>query len=467
MSEQPEIISTGIAGLDTILGGGLSRNALAFVVGPPGAGKTILATQIVFAAVRAGSPALILTAFSEDHSKLLGHLRSLSFFDDSAVGTHIQLLTLGSLIGVDGQLDNAMVIQTVRQTGARMIMLDGFQSIPDLFAEPVTVRRLLDSLAKLAQVLRVSVLVTMEGDGRDVRHGPALTMADVVIDLNYQVAGWRHTRQLDVLKQRGRPALPGLHSYTITSDGIVVYPRLESQLPQQPVRRANDVLAFGIAELDSLLSGGIPASTAAVLLAAPGAGKTTLALHWALAEARPEQSSLFLTFQGDQAQLEAKAVSLGLDLAAAVASSTCRVIHVPPVAIDPDAVAALLLEAMGPTTRRVIIDDLGGLIWELGTRARDYLAALSLHLAHHGVTTLLLLEAGQIPPFRLDTIYALIAPIAETVIALEEQVIEDQVQHMARLVTSRFGAYTPRQRTTMLSSVRRTRPEASERSAEV
>jgi circadian clock protein KaiC len=455
MSEQPEIINTGVAGLDTILGGGLNRNALAFIVGPPGAGKTILATQIVFAAVRAGSSALILTAFSEDHSKLLGHLRSLSFFDDSAVGTHIQLLTLGSLIGTDGQLDNAMVIQTVRQTGAQVIMLDGFQSIPDLFAEPVVMRRMLDSLAKLAQVLRVSVLVTMEGDARDVRHGPALTMADVVIDLNYQVAGWRHTRQLDVLKQRGRPALPGLHSYTITGDGVLAYPRLESQLPQRHVQRAGDMVPFGITELDSLLTGGVPAGTAAVLLAAPGAGKTTLALHWALADARPEHASLFLTFHGDQGQLEAKAAALGLDLAAAVASGACRVLHVPPVAIDPDAVAALLLEALGPATRRVIIDDLGGLIWELGTRARDYLAALSLHLAHRGATTLLLLEAGQIPPFQLDTIYALIAPIAETVIALEEQVIEDQVQRMARLVTSRFGAYTPRQRTAMLGAIGR------------
>lgn len=466
MSEQPEIITTGITGLDTVLGGGLSRNALAFIVGPPGAGKTILATQIVFAAVRAGSPALILTAFSEDHSKLLSHLRSLSYFDDSAVGTHIQLLTLGSLIGLDGQLDNAIVIETVRQTRAQMIMLDGFQSIPDLFAEPLAMRRLLDSLAKLAQVLRVRVLVTMEGNARDAQQGPALTMADVVVDLNYQLAGWRHTRQLDVLKQRGRPALPGLHSYTITSDGIVAYPRLESQLPRRPVQRANDLMAFGIAELDNLLAGGVPAGTAAVLLAAPGAGKTTLALRWALADAQPQQASLFLTFHGDQAQLEAKAASLGLDLAAAVTSGACRVLHVPPVAIDPDAVAAQLLETLSPTTRRVIIDDLGGLIWELGTRARDYLAALVLHLAHGGATTLLLLEAGQTPPFQLDTVYALIAPIAETVIALEEQVMEEQAQRVVRLVTSRFGAYESRPRTATLGSVRRARPETTERTAE-
>jgi circadian clock protein KaiC len=47
-------ISSGVPGLDTILGGGVSRNAMIFIVGPPGAGKTILGSQFVFEAVRRG-----------------------------------------------------------------------------------------------------------------------------------------------------------------------------------------------------------------------------------------------------------------------------------------------------------------------------------------------------------------------------------------------------------------------------
>jgi circadian clock protein KaiC len=280
-------------------------------------------------------------------------------------------------------------------------------------------------------------------------------MADVVIDLNYQVAGWRHTRRLDVVKQRGRPALPGLHSYTINGDGIVAYPRLESRLPELPPPPAEGLAAFGIPELDALLAGGIPTGTTAVLLAAPGAGKTTLALRWALAEARTDQATLFLSFHASPRQLEVKAAALGLDLAAAIASGACALLHLAPVAIDPDATAALLMASLRPSTRRVIIDDLSGLLWELGPRARDYLAALALHLAHAGVTTLLLLDAGENPPFHLDAAYPLIAPVAETVIALEEQVVEGQVRHMARLVTSRYGAYEPRQRATALDTVAR------------
>jgi circadian clock protein KaiC len=453
MTVPSERFATGVPGLDTVLDGGLSRNALVFIVGPPGAGKTILATQILFSAIRAGLPALVLTAFSEDHSKLLEHLRPLTFFDDEIVSTKLQLVTLASLIGADGQLDASLAIQTVRQAGARVVMIDGFQGVPELVSEPIVARRLLEGWSKLAQVLRVAVLVTMEGDGRDPQHGAALTMSDVVIDLDYQLVGWRHVRRLDVVKQRGRAALAGLHSYTITDDGIVVYPRLEARLPEPRRQEPGGQVAFGVPELDALLGGGVPVGTAAVLAAAPGIGKTTLALYWALADARPEHGTLFLSFHANPAQLEAKAAALGLDLAGAVASGSCTVRYVAPVAIDPDAVGGLLLDALSPSTRRVVIDDLGGLIWELGTRARDYLAALALHLAHAGATTLFLLETGTSQIFSLDTAYTLIAPIAETVLLLEEQEQGDQPKRVVRVLTMRFGAYTTGRRTAVLESV--------------
>src|SRR3712207_9406686 len=85
--------ATGVPGLDAVLGGGLARDALVFITGTAGAGKTILGSQILFGAARTGQSTLILTAFSEGHVKLLDHLRSLSFFDQDLVGTTVTLLS--------------------------------------------------------------------------------------------------------------------------------------------------------------------------------------------------------------------------------------------------------------------------------------------------------------------------------------------------------------------------------------
>src|SRR6201996_8511727 len=63
-------LPTGIAGLDNILGGGLTPNRLYLVEGSPGAGKTTLALQFLLDGVRAGEPVLYLT-LSETRSELL------------------------------------------------------------------------------------------------------------------------------------------------------------------------------------------------------------------------------------------------------------------------------------------------------------------------------------------------------------------------------------------------------------
>src|SRR5690242_20297371 len=76
---------SGIAGLDRILGGGFFVGGHYLVIGPPGAGKTILGNQICFYHISTGGRAIYLSLLAETNSHLLAALESLTFYAPDAI----------------------------------------------------------------------------------------------------------------------------------------------------------------------------------------------------------------------------------------------------------------------------------------------------------------------------------------------------------------------------------------------
>ena len=75
------LLPTGVPGLDEILGGGLPEYSFNLIAGTPGAGKTTLAHQIMFALASPARPALYFTLIGEPPLKMLRYQQQLSFFD--------------------------------------------------------------------------------------------------------------------------------------------------------------------------------------------------------------------------------------------------------------------------------------------------------------------------------------------------------------------------------------------------
>ena len=65
-----DVFTTGIAGLDDILGGGLAPNHLYLIEGDPGTGKTTIALQFLMEGARHGQKGLYVT-LSESKIELL------------------------------------------------------------------------------------------------------------------------------------------------------------------------------------------------------------------------------------------------------------------------------------------------------------------------------------------------------------------------------------------------------------
>jgi circadian clock protein KaiC len=56
-----ERISTGVEGLDSMIGGGLPKSSITLISGPPGGGKSIFCFQFLYEGAKNGEKCLFLT----------------------------------------------------------------------------------------------------------------------------------------------------------------------------------------------------------------------------------------------------------------------------------------------------------------------------------------------------------------------------------------------------------------------
>ena len=89
MTERVKIrqLATGVPGLDQILGGGVPEFSFNVIAGAPGAGKTTLAQQIMFALASPELPALYFTVIGEPPLKMLRYKQQFRFLTPLACTT--------------------------------------------------------------------------------------------------------------------------------------------------------------------------------------------------------------------------------------------------------------------------------------------------------------------------------------------------------------------------------------------
>lgn len=459
--------ATGVPNLDTVLGGGLPRGALAIVVGPPGSGKTTLASQVAFEFARQGRRSLILTALSEPTSKLTEHLRTLSFFDERLVGDQVQILSLQQLLGDGLESVADQVVAIARQMRADLVMLDGFRGVRGAETDPQSARQFLYEVGAKLGFLRITTLITSEADPDDPAFFSEATTADLIIGLHYNLIGVRHHRALEIVKVRGGSLLPGLHGLQLSQRGAIVYPRLETRIPHlldgdetdhshsfeesQDVSLYDDSRApFGLPELDDLLGGGVPVGTSTLVVGSLGTGKTLLALHFALKCVEDGYPTVYVGFRETLPQLlrKADAFDIGQSLRQAVRpEGGLTVLRWAPVELNPDIIAARLLDVLDRTqAKRLVVDGVAELEhaitrYDSSGRVGDYLAALVETLNARQVTSLFIAEHQKVVAAQLDFSADPISVLAENVLLLQQMSYRSRLHRILTVIKMRFSAH--------------------------
>jgi circadian clock protein KaiC len=437
-------VGTGIAKLDLVLGGGFPAGSCVVLAGAPGSGKTILAQQICFANALPDRRAIYYTTLSEPHSKLVAHLEGFSFFDSTKVGDTVEFHHLAALASQGGDVPMAAVTtEVVRQafeTRPSVIVIDSSKALHE--AEGSGFRRAIYDLAsRVAHTDAVLVLVG-EYNEEDMRNAAEFAVADAIIFLANESTGFKDSRWLRVAKLRGSDYLSGRHSFRIGPNGVALYPRPESTLAPPP-DESNERLSIGVPGLDEMTQGGVPIGSATIIAGPSGAGKTVIAMQFLNTGLAKGETAVYATFQESGRQLNAKARNFGWDLERAIADGKLAIVHVQPVEIGLDFVAAQVRQAVSSIgARRVVIDSIAELQHAAnGDRFSDYLWALVGALRQEGATVVLTSETSAFfgPAFELAHGLSF---IADNIVLLRYTEIESEIRRALVVVKMRDSDHT-------------------------
>jgi circadian clock protein KaiC len=230
-------MTTGVAGLDVVLGGGLEPGSVTVLAGAPGAGKTILAQQMCFANATTEHKAVYYTTLSEPHSKLVRHLEQFDFFTPEALGPRVEYLHLGDLIRDDrpGRME-PLVDEVARKTMDEqpvVVVIDSAKALRDFTGDRELRMAFYDLTSRLAHT-DAALLLIGEYTPAEMAADVEFALADTIIQLTYEPREPIDRRWLRVLKMRGTNHLEGKHTFRIGPGGFEVSP---ASRPSSPASR--------------------------------------------------------------------------------------------------------------------------------------------------------------------------------------------------------------------------------------
>ncbi len=214
-------ISTGVASLDEMLGGGLPRGYSLLVAGPSGSGKTIMATEFLAEGLRRGENGVI-AAFEK--SPGLGLSADL---DRMVRSGKVGIVSTRSL---DLSIDETLYDMTemIHRLKAKRVVIDSLSGF-ELALAPSYREDFRDSLYRMISVLTglgVSVLATSELEDRytDLRfssYGTAF-LTDAIILQRYVQVKDELRRCLTVVKVRNSDHSKKLREFRIVKGHLVI-----------------------------------------------------------------------------------------------------------------------------------------------------------------------------------------------------------------------------------------------------
>ena len=471
-----ESLPTGVPGLDRILNGGLRRGGLHVAIGRPGAGKSVLAHQIGATCIRAGGKVLYLTALVETHGALISQARSFRFYDPGVISHSFYYASLYPALA-EGGMEGAReeISRLIAQHGPSLVILDGLHALQLSAPSPLDYQRFVHEMEAHAAVSGLTMMLLTHPE-QTAASDPTLTIADGILRLRTERVKLRSVRMLSIEKLRGVGHIDGWHTFSITGEGMHVYPRLESLVntmrltgeSRAPSVSSQPLLGFHAEGVGEMLGGGVNPSSVTLIVGTPGSGKSLLGLSFLTAGIEREEPGLYFGFHESPERLIEKAEGIGLPLRKGVEDGTIHLAWQAPSELLADRIAEQVLALVDKHgIQRLIIDSVDEIRRAALPGGRDlaFLSALADILREKGVAALTTQNTGRIVGVNFDLPMAEISPLMDNLLHTRTVEQGSELRRMISVLKMRARGYDPRIRELHISETGLRVGEAFDRSA--
>jgi circadian clock protein KaiC len=444
-----DYVSTGVPGLDYVLGGGFLREGFYLLQGGPGSGKTTLALQYLRENGRDGEPGLYVT-LTETRKDLERACRSHAWSLDQ-----IQVVDLTrSEFNAGGESPYVVfhpsevelgettrqILAEVERLKPKYVVFDGLSELRLLAGDPLRYRRQLLSLKHYFEGQGTTVLLL---DDRTSPMGEiqpeSLVGGNLIMDISLPGYGGAR-RRLHVTKVRGADFRDGYHDYEIADEGVVVHPRLVAA--EHHERFEPELFSSGVTNLDVMLMGGLLAGSTTLLLGPAGVGKSTVAMQFVAHALTEGRKAAVFTFDEVLETLLARSEKLCMHgIRRYVADGQLHAQQINPAQLSPGGFADKVGRVVAGGVKVLVIDSLNGYLSAMPEERflTTHLHELFAYLNQQGVVTIVVVAQHGLlmaNATELDVSY-----LADSVLLLRYFEVEAQIRQSIGVFKNRTGPH--------------------------
>jgi len=230
------LTSTGVDGLNSMLGGGFPEGKIMIVFGGPGSGKTIMSTQFLVEGLKQGEAGVYISMEEpikniKENSKSFGW--DLDAFEDEGLLRPLDLSQVPRdekyVEPINFDRNNPKLslqsdmISAVKTVGAKRLVLDPLTSILIHQSRAGKKRDLITRIFSTIRSLGVTALITSEGMPSPGDFFMEQFLADGVILLHKNIEDYKLTKTMRIDKMRGMDFDDQPRRYTVTQRGFQVF----------------------------------------------------------------------------------------------------------------------------------------------------------------------------------------------------------------------------------------------------